>query len=106
MIYVLYVFAGLFIALALAMLYVYYRERHIGMFLMGVAYGTAGALAIMVSHWWPLVAGFVLVWMLKMLGLEMEPRPLPEESAKTDPDQGEMREGEGGSRKSESRSPN
>jgi len=71
MIYVIYVFAALFIALGAAMLYIFHRERHFGMFLMGVTYATTGLMAFGVSHWWPLVAGFVLVWMLKMLGLEM-----------------------------------
>ena len=70
MIYVIYVFAGLFIVLSAAMFYVFYRSSHFGMFIMGVTYGTSGLLAIAVAHWWPLVAGIVLAWMLKMLGLE------------------------------------
>jgi len=70
MIYVTYAVAGLFIALAFAMLYVFYRSSHFGMFIMGLTYGASGLLAILLGHWWPLVAGFVLVWVLKMLGLE------------------------------------
>jgi hypothetical protein len=27
-------------------------------------------LAILLGHWWPLAAGFVLAWLLKWLGLE------------------------------------
>lgn len=83
MVYVIYAFAGLFIVLCLAMLFVFYRSRHVGSFIMGIAYGTAGLVAIQLSHWWPLVAGFVLVWMLKLLGLEPEAEP-PQES-KTEP---------------------
>jgi hypothetical protein len=71
MIYVIYVFAAVFVLLGCGMLYVFYRERHFGMFLMGVTYGCSGLMAFTVAHWWPLIAGFVLVWMLKMLGLEM-----------------------------------
>lgn len=70
MIYVTYTVAGLFIALALTMLYVFYRSSHFGMFVMGLTYGCSGLLAILLGHWWPLVAGFVLVWLLKWLGLE------------------------------------
>jgi hypothetical protein len=70
MIYVTYTFGGLFLFLCAGMLFVYFREKHIGLFLMGVAYGTAGLLAINMGEWWPLVVGFVLVWMLRFLGLE------------------------------------
>lgn len=70
MIYVIYAFAGLFIALSLAMLFTFHRERHFGILLLGLVYGISGLLAIMLAHWWPLAAGFVLAWMLRLLGLE------------------------------------
>lgn len=73
MVYVIYVFAVIFILLGAAMFYVFYRERHFGMFLMGMTYSMSGLLAMALPHWWPLVAGFVMAWMLKMLGLEMGP---------------------------------
>ena len=71
MAYVIYGFAGLFVAVSAAMFYVYYRSSHLGMLIMGLTYGVSGALAIVLTHWWPLVAGFVLVWLLKLLGLEL-----------------------------------
>jgi hypothetical protein len=37
---------------------------------MGVTYSVSGVLALALPHWWPLAAGFVLVWILKWLGLE------------------------------------
>ena len=70
MIYVTYTVAGLFIVLAFTMLYVFYRSSHFGMFVMGLTYGCAGLLAILLGQWWPLIAGFVLVWLLKWLGLD------------------------------------
>ena len=73
MIYVIYVFAGIFLLLGSMMFYVFYRERHFGMLLMAMTYTMSALLAIVLPHWWPLVAGFVMVWMLKMLGLEMGP---------------------------------
>ena len=79
MIYITYVLAGLFIVLSCAMLYAYYRGRDFALFIMGVTYGTSGLLAIALPHWWPLVAGFVLVWMLKLLGLEPSHEPARDE---------------------------
>lgn len=72
MIYIIYFFTAFFFVLSAGMLFVFYRSRQIGAFIMGVAYGTAALVAIQLSHWWPLVAGFVLVWILKLMGLEPE----------------------------------
>jgi hypothetical protein len=77
MIYVTYGFASLFIVLASAMFFAYYRSSHFGLFIMGVTYAASGLLAFAIAHWWPLVAGFVLVWLLRLLGLE--PRVEPKE---------------------------
>lgn len=100
MIYVIYVFAVVFVALGAAMFYVFYRERHFGMLLMGMTYSMSGLLAIALPHWWPLVAGFVLVWLLKMLGLEMG----PEDAAAPPREGGDKRRVEGGRSKSEGES--
>jgi len=70
MIYVVSILGGLFIALSLAMLYVFYREKHFGTFLMAITYGLSGLLAISIPHWWPLLTGFVMVWLLRLMGLE------------------------------------
>ena len=70
MIYVIYVVAGIFITLSLGMFYVFYRSSHFGMLVLGITYGASGLLAIVVAHWWPLIAGIVLAWMLRFLGLE------------------------------------
>jgi hypothetical protein len=84
MIYVIYAFAGIFVALGGAMFYVFYRERHFGMFLMGLTYAISGLMALAVANWWPLIAGFVLVWMLRMLGLEMGPEEIAGPPSKGD----------------------
>ena len=70
---VIYVLAGLFLLLALGMLLGYYRTRHPGLVLMASCYGTASVLSVMLMHWWPLVAGFVLAWILRMMGLDPGP---------------------------------
>ena len=100
MIYVIYVLAGFFILFGAMMFYVFYRERHFGMLLMAMTYTMSGLLAIVLPHWWPLIAGFVMAWMLKMLGLEMGPEdvtggPPPVESGEA----GQSRKSEVESRK-------
>lgn len=70
MAYLIYGLAGLFLVLAAAMLFAYHRTGHFGVFIMAVTYAVSGALAMFLVHWWPLVAGFALVWILKLLGLE------------------------------------
>jgi len=70
---VIYILSGLFILLSLALLFAYYRTRQPGLALMSSVYGTTGILALMLMHWWPLAAGFVLAWVLRLLGLEPGP---------------------------------
>lgn len=70
---VIYIFSGLFILLSLALSFAYYRTRQPGLVLMSSVYGTTGILALMSMHWWPLVAGFVLAWVLRLLGLDPGP---------------------------------
>ena len=70
MVYVIYFFAALFVVLSAGMLFAYYRSRHFGLFIMAVTYAASGLLAFTIPHWWPLVTGFVLAWLLRMLGLE------------------------------------
>ena len=70
---VIYICSGLFILLSLALLFAYYRTRQPSMVVMSSTYGTAAILALMLMHWWPLAAGFVLAWVLRLLGLDPGP---------------------------------
>ena len=65
-----YVLSASFVLMAVAMLLAYRRTGHHGLFMMGMTYGASGGLAIALMHWWPLVLGYVLVWVLKALGLD------------------------------------
>lgn len=67
---IIYIFSASFIFMAVALMITYQRTKHYGVFLMGLAYGASAGLAIVLTHWWPLVAGFVLVWVLRLLGLD------------------------------------
>jgi hypothetical protein len=89
MIYVVSILGGFYVFLSLAMLYVFYREQHFGTFLMAITYGLSGLLAITLPHWWPLIVGFVMVWLLRLMGMEQS-IPAPEDG-----------KAEGGSRKAE-----
>ncbi|MGQ0752847.1 MAG: hypothetical protein ACT4PS_20180 [Betaproteobacteria bacterium] len=69
----IYIFSGLFIVLALALLFAYWRTRQPGLVLMATTYGAAAALAILFVEWWPLFAGFALAWILRLMGLDPVP---------------------------------
>ncbi|MEO7729180.1 MAG: hypothetical protein ABIS45_18165 [Burkholderiales bacterium] len=66
----IYLFAASFVFMAVALMLTYKRTRHYGVFLLGLTYAISAALAVFLTHWWPLVAGFVLVWVLRFLGLD------------------------------------
>ena len=70
---VIYIVSGLFIVLSLALLFAYYRTRNGGLLLMSLTYGASAGLALTLMHWWPLAAGFVLAWVLRLLGLDPGP---------------------------------
>ncbi len=66
----IYIFAASFVFMAVALMATYKRTRHYGVFLLGLTYALSAILAVVLMHWWPLVAGFVLVWILRFLGLD------------------------------------
>ena len=76
-------FAALFVVLAVLMLWSYRRLRHYGLIVMAIAYGAAGGLAFSLNHWWPLLAGFAMVWALKLIGInpDVDLQVPPEESS-------------------------
>jgi hypothetical protein len=67
---VIYVFGGGFLAFAALLFVSYYRIRLYGSFLLGVAYAIGGMLAVAIPHWWPLLAGFALAWLLRIFGMD------------------------------------
>ena len=67
---IIYFFAASFVFMGAALMLTYKRNKHYGVFLLGITYGAAAVLAVVLTHWWPLVAGFVLVWLLRLFGLD------------------------------------
>jgi hypothetical protein len=71
----IYVIAALFIVLCIALIFGYRRTQHAGLLLMSIAYGSSALLALWKVHWWPLAAGFALVWAMRLLGMEPPVNP-------------------------------
>lgn len=67
---IIYFFAASFVFMAVALMLTYKRTRHYGVFLLGLTYAASAVLVVVLTHWWPLVAGFALVWVLRFLGLD------------------------------------
>lgn len=74
---IIYVFSASFILMALALLFTYQRTRHYGVFVMGLVYGAAAGIALVLMHWWPLALGFAVAWLLKAIGLDPGTKVVP-----------------------------
>jgi hypothetical protein len=76
---VIYIISGLFIVLCIALVFGHRRTQHAGLLLMSIIYGISAALALWKMHWWPLAAGFALVWVMRLLGMEPPVPKMPGE---------------------------
>ncbi len=74
--WVVYSFALMYGCWGLALFFAYTRTKHHGLLLLGITFVTAGVLAGVMKHWWPLLAGFAMAWVLR--GMGMDPPPPPE----------------------------
>jgi len=78
---VIYIISALFIVMCIALLFGYRKTQHAGLLLMSIVYGASAALALWKVHWWPLTAGFALVWVMRLLGMEPPVPKMPTEEA-------------------------
>lgn len=67
---VIYLVSAIFMLLALALLFTWWRGRHPGTLLLAGTYLFAAALALMLHDWWPLVIGFLSAWALRLMGMD------------------------------------
>ena len=82
----LYFFASVFIVIGFMMLFAYWRSRRWELVLMSFVYTGSGLTAGYSLEWWPLVAGFVVAWLLKIAGYDPDkPQPSPNSSAGNPP---------------------
>src|SRR4051812_31446928 len=65
-----YIVAALFFVLALGLVFTWFRERQTGPLFMAMAYGGAAGAALARMEWWPLVAGFIVAWAVRVAGLD------------------------------------
>ncbi len=69
-VWVVYSFAAMFGCWGLALFFAYSRSKHHGLLLLGMTFASAGILAAVITHWWPLVAGFAISWVLRAMGMD------------------------------------
>ena len=67
-----YILSGAFLLLAAGLVFAYFRGRQLGTLLMAVAYGASAGAALSFMEWWPLLAGFVIAWLVRFAGLDPE----------------------------------
>ena len=66
----LYVVAAFFGLISFGATAAYVQSRHVGALLGGLVFGAAAIAAVAYVSWWPLLAGFVLAWLLRQMGLD------------------------------------
>jgi len=60
--------AAVFASFAFGLFFEFSRSKHRGVFFAAVTYGAASFLAFYLASWWPLLIGFILAWLLRLLG--------------------------------------
>lgn len=70
MVILLYFIASVFIVLSFFMLFAFWRTRHWGLVLLSFVYAGSGLAAGYSLKWWPLIAGFVVAWLLRIAGYD------------------------------------
>ena len=66
----IYVFSAVYVVLAAALLFTWWRGRHIGSLLLAMTYLIAAGLSLLLMEWYPLVIGFLSAWSLRLMGLD------------------------------------
>jgi len=87
----LYFFASVFIVLGFMMLFAFRRSRRWELVLMSFVYSGSGIASAYSLNWWPLVAGFIVAWLLKFAGFD------PDKPAKTSVERNSGNQPPGGS---------
>jgi hypothetical protein len=68
--YIIYILAGISIILAIGGISAYSQTKQIGLLLSSVVSIGFSVLAIVLIQFWPLVAGFIINWLLRLAGLD------------------------------------
>jgi hypothetical protein len=70
-------FAAFFAFMAVVLMITYLRTRDALVFVIAVTYGVSAGLTVALTHWWPLITGFTLIWILRLLWLDLGVREEP-----------------------------
>lgn len=73
----IYIFSGVFLLLAAALVFTWWRGRQTGALLLAVTYALAAGLALWIAAWWPLLLGFLSAWALRLMGHDPGAKPGP-----------------------------
>ena len=65
-----YAIAGVFLFMAFGLTSTFVATNSIGALLGSMAYGIGGLVAILNASWWPLLIGFCVAIVLRLLGLD------------------------------------
>ena len=71
----LYFVASVFIVLGFMMLFAFHRTRRWELVLLSFVYSGSGLAAGYSLEWWPLIAGFIVAWLLKIAGYDADRPP-------------------------------
>ena len=72
MVILLYFVASVFIVLGFMMLFAFHRTRRWELVLLSFVYSGSGLAAGYSLQWWPLIAGFIVAWLLKFAGYDVD----------------------------------
>jgi hypothetical protein len=75
--WVVYSFGLMYGCWGLALFFAYTRTKHYGLLMLSITFVSAGVLAAVIQHWWPLIAGFAIAWALRAMGMDPPPEELP-----------------------------
>jgi len=67
---VLYIVNGMFVVVGLGVLSSYAASRRIGELLAGIILLASATASASLMSWWPLLIGFVALWVLRLVGLD------------------------------------
>lgn len=89
--WLIYLFAILFASMAAALVFAFWRNKHYGFLLLAGTYFAAALAALVLLEFWPLIVGFGMAWVFKMMGVEPQAEETPAAQAEAPETEGEKK---------------
>ena len=64
----LFIVAGLSALSCFGLLSAFWYSRHLGVLLAAIVCGVSAVAMVCLDSWWPLLVGFLLLWLLRLTG--------------------------------------